>query len=249
LGGLRVLVVSNETLQDVTLRFAGLNHVDPARISIGVLHAILAQIVLCMTFTIALATSLSWLRATPPRLAIPKRAYQFGLFAVGAVILQLLFGAVMRHSGAGLVIPDFPLSHGQIIPPFKDLPNYDPNAAVYITYGELTFKTAVNFLHRTWAYFVAGLLIWNAAWLMRSGRKGYGMVYTTAHLLAGMVFLQFLLGAITVWTGKNVWVSVFHVMNGAVLLGTCVIYTMWCRRLQAAAAETPAHLSRAEVHA
>jgi cytochrome c oxidase assembly protein subunit 15 len=249
LGGLRVLVVSNETLQDITLRFAGLNHVDPARIGIGVLHAVLGQIVLCMTFAIALSTSLSWLRATPPRIAIPLRAYKFGLFAIGAVILQLLFGAVMRHSGAGLVIPDFPLSHGKIIPPLNDLPNYDPNAAIYITYGELTFKTVVNFLHRTWAYFVAGLLIWNMIWLMRSGRKGYGMVYTVAHLLAGLVIVQFWLGATTIWTGKNVWVSVFHVMTGAILLGTCVLYTMWCRRLQAVAVETPVKLSHVEVHA
>lgn len=249
LGGLRVLVVSSETLQEITLRFAGLNHVDPARIGIGVMHAVLGQVVLCMTFAIALATSRAWLRATPPQLTVPERAYKFGLFIIAAVILQLLFGAVMRHSGAGLVIPDFPLSHGQLIPPFNELPNYDPNAAVYITYGELTFKTAINFLHRTWAYFVAGFLIWNAVWLMRSGRKGYGVVYTIAHLLAGLVLVQFGLGATTVWTGKNVWISVLHVMTGAILLGTCVLYTMWCRRLQMMAVEVPAKLFQAEVHA
>lgn len=249
LGGMRVLVVSSETLQEITLRFAGLNHVDPARIGIGVMHAVLGQIVLCMTFAIALATSLSWLHAIPSRLAIPARAYKFGLFAIGAVILQLLFGAVMRHSGAGLVIPDFPLSHGQLVPPFNQLPNYDPAAAVYITYGELIFKTVINFLHRTWAYFVMGLLIWNMIWLMRSGRKGYGMVYTVAHLLAGLVVVQFGLGATTVWTGKNVWISVLHVMTGAILLGTCVLYTMWCRRLQMMTMEAPVKLTRVEVHA
>jgi heme A synthase len=35
----------------------------------------------------------------------------------GAVFLQLLVGAVMRHTKAGLAIPDFPLALGRVVPP------------------------------------------------------------------------------------------------------------------------------------
>lgn len=248
LGGLRVLVVSQESLQDYAMRMAGVNHVEPVRIGIGVLHALLAQIVLSMTFIIALALSPGWLRHRPPKLALPKSAPKWAAFFVVALVLQLLVGGIMRHSGAGLIIPDFPLSHGKVVPPFNALP-YDENAAIPMTYSELVFKTAMNFAHRTWAYVIAIGLIANMIWLARSGRKALGSVYTYSHLLAGLVFVQFFLGATTVWTERNVWVSVFHVATGATLFGFTVVYWFWWRRLRLEASPQAAVSPRAmEAH-
>ena len=33
------------------------------------------------------------------------------------IYLQILIGATMRHLGAGLAIPDFPLAFGHLVPP------------------------------------------------------------------------------------------------------------------------------------
>src|SRR4026208_255963 len=52
---------------------------------------------------------------------------------------QILVGAPMRHTDAGLAIPDFPLAFGHLIPP-----SWDP-------------KIAVHFAHRVGAL-VAGAL-------------------------------------------------------------------------------------------
>jgi cytochrome c oxidase assembly protein subunit 15 len=46
------------------------------------------------------------------------------------VYLQLVLGALMRHMGAGLAIPDFPLAFGRLVPPLE------------------TSAVVVHFLHR-----------------------------------------------------------------------------------------------------
>ena len=35
------------------------------------------------------------------------------------LFVQLILGALTRHSGAGLAIPDFPLAFGRLVPPFE----------------------------------------------------------------------------------------------------------------------------------
>ena len=60
------------------------------------------------------------------------------------VFLQVLIGAIMRHLGAGLAIPDFPLAFGRLIPP------------------DWTGPIAVNYLHRTGGFVVAAAAIWAA---------------------------------------------------------------------------------------
>ena len=39
----------------------------------------------------------------------------------GVVFIQLVVGALMRHTESGLAIPDFPLAFGRLIPPFSEL--------------------------------------------------------------------------------------------------------------------------------
>jgi len=51
----------------------------------------------------------------------------------------------VRHLGAGLAIPDFPLAFGRLVPPQWDA-------------GIL-----VHYLHRVWAVVVAALALWLAA--------------------------------------------------------------------------------------
>src|SRR5256885_1841273 len=62
----------------------------------------------------------------------------------GAVFVQLVLGAIMRHIDRGqgsLAIPDFPLALGRIIPPL-DSP-----------------RVAIHFAHRVWAIVVVVLIV------------------------------------------------------------------------------------------
>ena len=117
----------------------------------------------------------------------------------GAIFLQLLVGAVMRHTKAGLAIPDFPLALGRLVPPMA------------------SFPVAIHFAHRVGAVIVAaltGLCVWRS---VRSGRPG---LRKAAAGLAALVCLQIALGALTVLTGKSVLVTTAHVATGALLLGS-----------------------------
>ena len=98
----------------------------PAAISTA--HAGLAEIFFCMTVAIAIFTSPGWIAGydmtagsthrpacTPGR----TRGAAAATLATTATVLiyaQILVGATMRHTGAGLAIPDFPLMFGHVIP-------------------------------------------------------------------------------------------------------------------------------------
>ena len=171
---------------------------------VSVAHGCLAQIFFCLTITIAVVTSPRWREAPPASLAAGFRrtpAARFAAIAAGAVFLQLVVGAVMRHTKSGLAIPDFPLSLGRIVPPLD------------------AFPVAIAFAHRVGAVLVAALVALSAVRAIRSGRPG---LEKAAIALSVLVVLQISLGAMTVLTGKSVLVTTAHVATGALLLGTTV---------------------------
>src|SRR6185503_14538707 len=107
--------------------------------AISIAHASLAQVVFCLTMTIALVTSPGWTRAYASEGPAPDDLMLQRVAAVttGLIYLQIVVGATMRHTGAGLAIPDFPLMFGQLIPPHWDA------------------KIAVHFAHRMGALIVS----------------------------------------------------------------------------------------------
>ncbi|MFN3422541.1 MAG: COX15/CtaA family protein, partial [Armatimonadota bacterium] len=142
LGGLRVLVVSHEKVQATALAVINSQHPDVARVAFAVAHATLAQIVLGLTFAIALFTKpvdkgVFWASSKPLSFSLTSPTV-LSLLLLVLVFLQLLLGAIVRHTDSGLVIPDFPTSFGKIIPTFGDLP-FDPNNPQRMSYGEFAF--------------------------------------------------------------------------------------------------------------
>ena len=85
----------------------------PAPISIG--HAGLAQIFFCLTVTpralhvAGLADAAAAGRRSD---AAPR-----GAATTVLIYCQILLGATMRHTSAGMAIPDFPLAFGHVVPP------------------------------------------------------------------------------------------------------------------------------------
>src|SRR5437868_2793891 len=73
-------------------------------------HAGLAEVFFCMTVAFSLFTSPAWLA---PRDGVDDPTLRRIATATAlAVYAQILVGAVMRHSDAGLAIPDFPWMFG-----------------------------------------------------------------------------------------------------------------------------------------
>ena len=87
----------------------------PTPISIS--HAGLAQLFFALVVGLALFTSPGWRgsRGGPDRRGdhgLARLALAAPVFIYG----QILLGATMRHTGAGLAIPDFPLAFGRLVP-------------------------------------------------------------------------------------------------------------------------------------
>jgi cytochrome c oxidase assembly protein subunit 15 len=191
--------------------------------AISIAHASLAQIVFCLTVTIALATSPGWKRAyvqlptansqLPRRPGAPDdRTLQHIAIATTAVIyVQILIGATMRHTGAGLAIPDFPLSFGHLIPPFWDS------------------KIAIHFAHRAGAATVTLLILATTGHVFfHHGRRPE--LRRPAILLLVLLALQITLGALTVLSHKQFILNSLHVVNGALVLVTALVLTLRAHR-------------------
>src|SRR6266446_1116475 len=130
--------------------------------------------------------------------------------------------SVMRHTGAGLAIPDVPLAFGRLVPPLQ------------------SFEVAVHFAHRVMAIVVAAAVCVSAALILRR-RSARVELVRPARLAVVLVVLQIALGAATVLTRLAVLPATAHVVVGALLLATCLVLTVRTARPAAprATVETP----------
>ena len=175
---------------------------------VSVAHACLAQTFLCLTIALTYATSREWTAAAPQSDTAGLRGA--AALATGIVFIQLLLGALMRHLGAGLAIPDFPLSLGRVVPPLDTAP------------------VAVHFAHRLGALLVLG----SVAWLfVRARRSRDARFRPLAALALGLAVIQIGLGALTVLSEKAVVPTTSHVAVGAAILGLCFFLALRARRL------------------
>lgn len=200
-------------------------------------HAILAQTFFVITCILAYALSREagqTAAAVSPRQrvgALP--VFRATVVLIGLIYVQLFLGALMRHTNAGLAIPDFPTTAGRIVPAFNDetlawVNDWRFDHAYYrgvdlppVTLGQMV----IHFSHRLGAIAVtAGMLIV----LVRAWRRRAedARVARTALVLCGIVLVQFTLGMFTVWTVKLPLLTSIHVMTGAALLGVAVLLAM-----------------------
>ncbi len=176
---------------------------------ISVAHAALAQTFFCLIISLALFTSPDWKRGLPSageRQGSPSLPWLCGLTAA-AVYLQLLMGALMRHTKSGLAIPDFPLAFGRIIPPFES--------------GSIM----IHFAHRIGALLVTLMVSWTLIRILSTYRNHTRLVRPIL-IMASLVVVQVTLGAFTIWSRKAVMITTFHVATGAVILGISVLLTL-----------------------
>jgi cytochrome c oxidase assembly protein subunit 15 len=182
-------------------------------LAVSVTHACLAQAFLCIIVTIAECTGRAWVRPpgagrqvvdrAPGRVRLEWLSTGFALL----VYVQLLIGATMRHMGAGLAIPDFPLAFGGLIPPLAS-----PGIVVH-------------FAHRLGALTLIVAAVWIAGEIARRHPTERQIVGPAAFVV-GLVMLQVSLGAVTIWTRRAVVPTSAHVMVGAAILATSVVLAL-----------------------
>jgi len=177
--------------------------------AISVLHACLAQGFFCVVVLLALVTSEGFVARRPEALRDEgaPRLWALGSIATLLVYAQLILGAVMRHTGAGLAIPDFPLAFGRLVPPMA------------------SFEIAIHFAHRAGALVVAAAVLFLAVRILRR-HPGRIDLAGPARLLVLLVVVQILLGGATVLTRLAVVPATAHVVVGALLVAACLVVTV-----------------------
>jgi cytochrome c oxidase assembly protein subunit 15 len=173
--------------------------------AVSTAHAGLAEIFFCLTVAIALFTSRGWLE---PADAVDDSTLRAAATVTTILVYtQIIIGATMRHSGAGLAIPDFPLMFGGIVPDRW-------NGAI-----------AIHFAHRVGALVVTTAVLATAGhiWYHHRGRRS---LTRPAALVVGLVAVQITLGALTVLTRLNVGINSAHVVCGALVLTTSLVITL-----------------------
>ena len=216
---------------------------------ISVAHAGLAEIFFCMTVCLAVVTAERWrgngapsvreIAQAPDHSGFSRRAGTRGslsassgtllkklcMLAIICVYLQILLGAVMRHTQSGQAILDFPLSYGALLPPTSDaaleLINQDrvwEHDLEAVTMGQVW----IHFAHRAGALVVAfAVVVLVRQVLTVLGRRREVVLLVMG--LAGLLVFQILLGAVTIWTRSELVVTTAHVGVGALMLATCVV--------------------------
>lgn len=195
--------------------------------AVSVTHAALAELFLALTVAIAFFAQ-PWFerqRSIPPAGSSGRAGAKI---LVVAIYLQILIGAWMRHIGAGLAIPDFPLSFGRLVPPLDSI-------------GLIT-----AYAHRVGGFVIALVVLVLARRALRSGSRFESRAMIV--LLVGIV-VQILLGATTIWTGREPVVTSLHVVTGALLLATSVAYALGVHARPAPGLASDARLERGDVTA
>jgi cytochrome c oxidase assembly protein subunit 15 len=167
--------------------------------AISVSHAALAEIVFGLTVAIATVCSRGWHERVERGVDVDEPALVIlTSITAGAILLQILLGAVVRHTGAGMAIPTFPLAYGELVPPLDSRP------------------VALHFAHRAGAVVVLVLIAWLARRTWHSHR-GDPWLLRPALLLTGLVALQIGFGGWVIWSHKAAWVTTAHLGVGALL--------------------------------
>jgi cytochrome c oxidase assembly protein subunit 15 len=194
--------------------------------AISTAHAALAEIFFCMTVSIAVFTSPAWIRGYEDTGAGLPRPYDndsrlrsLATLTTAVIYVQILIGATMRHTDAGLAIPDFPLMFGHLIPDHWDA------------------RIAVHFAHRVGAAIVAAMVVATATYIWRK-HTDRSELASPGLVMVLLTVVQATLGALTIITRRDPLINSVHVVVGALLLTTSLVITLRTWRARFGVTET-----------
>ena len=198
------------------------------------LHGVVAQSFLMLVILIAYTQSRERAKRerAPAELSSQPSSRPI-LIMVALVFIQLIVGALMRHSESGLAIPDFPLMTGQVVPWFTaasvewvNVWRVDYAFETGRVLPEITLSQIwVHFAHRLGAVLVVSSVLYALVSAFRS-RAASPPSWRGTVILGGLVAVQAALGITTVLTQKIPLVTSLHVATGAALLGYATLLAL-----------------------
>ena len=152
----------------------------------------------------------------------PPRWWTLGAgLLLGGVFVQSLLGGLVAGAKAGFVYTDWPMMNGGFFPPV----DWSRGAVAF-----LHDQALVQFDHRIGAYL---LLIGASAYAVQAWRwrlaEGLG---SAAFIVAGAVWMQALLGIVTLVHGVPLWLGGLHQAGAALVLAVVTLNLWLVRRSQ-----------------
>lgn len=193
-GGLRVTEISN---------------------AFAVVHGCFAQCFFCVLILIVMVSGERWqtggFRGSP---ALMRRSRLAGGTLVVIVLLQLIFGASMRHFHRhALPDDDLLLTQGQWIPSFED-----PMIALLFLHKFTAFALLL-FVLGMFLRLAGGAVAAPALSRLATPRRHVGAIL-------GLIGIQITLGLTVIGTNKSFWVTNVHVLNGLLILALAFVFAV-----------------------
>lgn len=140
---------------------------------------------------------------------------------LGAVFLQCLLGGLVAGAKAGFIYTDWPLMNGAVLAPVE----WGGGALAF-----LHDQALVQFNHRIMAYglLVGGTIYAIQAWRWRLA-EGLGVA---AFAVAAALWLQALLGIVTLMHAVPLWLGALHQTGAALVLAAATVNLWLVRRSQ-----------------
>ena len=164
-----------------------------------------------ITFAYTLWVALDLIYPNKSEIILPLR--KLARIALVFLTIQIIYGGFVAGLNAGLIHNHWPLmSEGQLM---HDSVILEKNSwFLRLTEG----KSGVQFVHRTLAYVVVGLILFlyfRSKRYMLNNLQQKGL-----NILVVIVFLQFILGVFTLLLGVPMWLGLTHQMVAFLLLAT-----------------------------
>ena len=169
-----------------------------------------------ITFAYTLWVALDIIYPTKNEVILPLR--KIARISLVFLIIQIIYGGFVAGLNAGLIHNHWPLmSDGQLL--HESVILEKDSWLLRLTEG----KSGVQFVHRTMAYVVVGLILFlyfKSKKFTLSNQQQNGL-----NVLVIIVFLQFLLGVFTLLFSVPLWLGLTHQIMAFILLAT-MTYTL-----------------------
>ena len=208
--------------------------------TVSVLHAILAQLFLCLTVALAYSLSRQGCKSPAAHQRLHSRHFIVAAALVAILVLgQLALAAFMRHDmkhQGGVAIPDFPRVAGSLMPKlnseslawvndWREQAVWEHGSTFELQSPIKAYQMHTHFTHRC----MAGLIVVALGYLTVAARRNYSgphPVMITLRIVGGILIVEVLLGMLTVWSNKGELITSLHVVTGAALLASLVLAGM-----------------------
>jgi len=166
-----------------------------------------------ITFAYTLWVALDLIYPNKVEVILPLR--KIARIAMVVLILQIIYGGFVAGLNAGLIHNHWPLmSEGKLI--HETVWIEQPTLLQNLTEG----KSGVQFIHRTFAYFVVGMILF-----LYFKSKKYSLTILQIkglNVLVLFVFAQFILGIFTLLLHVPLWLGLAHQLMAFLLLSAMV---------------------------